>query len=553
MASFVEVAPSLRAFLEAHPKPAGVVFKYGTAGFRTKHDVLDSTFARMGCLAALRSRSCGGKRVGLMVTASHNAACDNGIKLVDPDGGMLSSSWESDAAALANAPDAESALHLLEQIAQRVDGSNLVANVIVGRDTRSHSSRLAQLALEGVSAIGGASLDMGLVTTPQLHHAVQFTNSSDEDTRRLSSESGYYVQKANAYVALLGSGGSDCATTSPKIIVDCANGVGGPKMKAFIEATLSKILHGAPVVELRNVDDDDRLNDGVGAEHVQKQRLLPKDTYTEKDRMVRLASFDGDADRIVYYYIKQDGTMRLLDGDKIASLFARFVKKQVDGLPEALRSSISMGVVQTAYANGASTRYMREALGVEPAFAKTGVKYCHHCALEFDIGIYFEANGHGTVLFNNGVVDRLKAERSSAELQKLIAFGELINQATGDAIADMLGVEAVLRLEKIDFEEWDSFYSDFPSRQLKVKVADRSIISTIPDESRTTAPPNLQPAIDELVGRFENGRAFVRPSGTEDVVRIYAEASSQVDADKLALLIAQAAYDHAGGVGERPM
>ena len=27
----------------------------------------------------------------------------------------------------------------------------------------------------------------------------------------------------------------------------------------------------------------------------------------------------------------------------------------------------------------------------------TGVKYLHHKAKEFDVGIYFEANGHGTV------------------------------------------------------------------------------------------------------------------------------------------------------------
>lgn len=32
--------------------------------------------------------------VGLMVTASHNAEPDNGIKMVDPNGGMLSQDWE---------------------------------------------------------------------------------------------------------------------------------------------------------------------------------------------------------------------------------------------------------------------------------------------------------------------------------------------------------------------------------------------------------------------------------------------------------------------------
>lgn len=35
-----------------------------------------------------------GLAVGLMVTASHNPESDNGIKIVDPNGGMLSQDWE---------------------------------------------------------------------------------------------------------------------------------------------------------------------------------------------------------------------------------------------------------------------------------------------------------------------------------------------------------------------------------------------------------------------------------------------------------------------------
>jgi len=41
--------------------------------------------------------------IGLMVTASHNAVEDNGVKMVDPEGGMLAMDWEGHAAALANA------------------------------------------------------------------------------------------------------------------------------------------------------------------------------------------------------------------------------------------------------------------------------------------------------------------------------------------------------------------------------------------------------------------------------------------------------------------
>ena len=67
-------------------------------------------------------------------------------------------------------------------------------------------------------------------------------------------------------------------------------------------------------------------------------------------------------------------------------------------------------------------------------------------------------------------------------------------------------------------------------------------------------PAGLQCAIDTLVrtGNEASRRAFVRPSGTEDVVRVYAEADTQSNADRLAQQVAQFVYDLAGGVGERP-
>lgn len=83
-------------------------------------------------------------------------------------------------------------------------------------------------------------------------------------------------------------------------------------------------------------------------------------------------------------------------------------------------------------------------------------------------------------------------------------------------------------------------------------------------------PAGLQGKIDALVEKYTNGRAFVRylafisllsspiyssdnrPSGTEDVVRIYAEASTQQDADALAKVLCQLVFDEAGGKGTRP-
>ena len=93
--------PQLEEELKKYPKPDAKL-KYGTAGFREKAEVLESTFHRMGMLAILRSRE-QEKTVGLMVTASHNGVADNGIKMVDPTGDMLEAKWEKHAADLANA------------------------------------------------------------------------------------------------------------------------------------------------------------------------------------------------------------------------------------------------------------------------------------------------------------------------------------------------------------------------------------------------------------------------------------------------------------------
>lgn len=104
--------------------------------------------------------------------------------------------------------------------------------------------------------------------------------------------------------------------------------------------------------------------------------------------------------------------INLVDGDKILSLFAIFIKEQLTILAARTKATKidfqpTLGVVQTAYANGASTQYLKE-LGLEVVFTPTGVKYLHEKAADYDIGIYFEANGHGTILFSDNCISVLQ-------------------------------------------------------------------------------------------------------------------------------------------------
>lgn len=257
--------------------------------------------------------------------------------------------------------------------------------------------------------------------------------------------------------------------------------------------------------------------------------------------MARCASLDGDADRIIYYYIDSNPTFHILDGDRIATLAALFIHDLARdaGLGEKLK----VGVVQTAYANGASTSYVTQNLKLPVVCTSTGVKHLHHASTKFDVGVYFEANGHGTVIFSDLALKRIKkydpqSPAQSSALDTLRALTALINQTVGDALSDLLLVEVILAHKSWGPSEWDLTYTDLPNRLVRIEVADRNIFKTTDAERKLISPPGIQAQIDALVVRYSNGRSFARPSGTEDAVRVYAEAATKTEAGELAVKVA---------------
>ncbi|KAG5524003.1 hypothetical protein RHGRI_030867 [Rhododendron griersonianum] len=531
------------------PPPPGVKLSYGTAGFRDDASILQSTVFRVGILAALRSLKTQSV-IGLMITASHNKVSDDGVKIADPSGGMLTQAWEPFADALANVPDS---LHLVQLVDDFVMKENITlegvpsAVILLGRDTRPSGESLLEAAKQGISSIVGAvAVDMGVLTTPQLHWMVRSRNKGMKAT-----ETDYFNQLSCSFRCLIDLIPPESAVNMmDKLIVDGANGVGGEKLQV-----LKKVLHDLDI-QIRNSGKEGVLNEEVGADYVQKEKVVPRG-FAPADADMRCASLDGDADWLVYFSAIQSSNNRILlvDGDKILSLFALFIKEQLsilndnEGDRENNSYPATLGVVQTAYANGASTDYLKH-LGLEVVFTPTGVKYLHEKAAEYDIGIYFEANGHGTILLSEGLLHWLDGRSSEPSLtskgsvqQKaalgLLAVSKLINQAVGDALSGLLLVEAILQHMGWSIHRWNELYHDLPSRQLKVKDVDRSAVVTANAETVVVRPLGLQEAINAETAKYPRGRCFVRPSGKEDVVRAYAEASTEEAADNLANSAAQ--------------
>ena len=321
------------------------------------------------------------------------------MKLIDPRGEMLDPTWEAHASVVANA---DGPTELLKALSQLISNANIdlssPSSVICGRDTRPSGEELNEAFHLGVNAMGGEAVklvDLGIVTTPCVHYAVKARNLQGEERKMYGEPTleGYLHKIAAAFNQLmvcessilrsdeLFAGPSSDTETSRQILqtgkspsdvltVDCANGVGFSAMKL-----LGPMIESSLPIRLicTDIEDATSLNYNCGADYVKTgQRLPPAMTDILKPGQ-RACSLDGDADRVVFYYLsggadeavrgsKSEGKFRLLDGDKIATLAAGFIGDLVRqaGLAERLK----IGVVQTAYANGSSTTYLKKAVSI---------------------------------------------------------------------------------------------------------------------------------------------------------------------------------------------
>ena len=387
--------------LEKYP-PRLPRYAYGTAGFRYDATVMDAVLVRVAVFCVwwyprLQQQLQGANTIGIMVTASHNDESYNGVKLVEANGEILADPViQGQLTEWVNSDCLENAGKDKHPIRQWLEGqSSTTATtdvptciIHIGYDTRSHSLPLTELAIKAIRALGGQVLNHGVATTPLLHHVVFHHNPHRVPSMIPIRPDGvgYYHLLAYSYYALLRTATSALVTNPKRLVVDCACGVGYPSLQ-FFSKTLQSILpvtQSSPcpsrTFQCINGPGHGPLNENCGSEHVQKSNDTPK--WYQAEETVRdesssssweySAAFDGDADRIVFFSSNNnDNNFFLLDGDKIAVLLCDFMQKEVAALQtacQAVQSSaastsslgnLRLGAVQTAYANGASTKYLK--------------------------------------------------------------------------------------------------------------------------------------------------------------------------------------------------
>jgi phosphoacetylglucosamine mutase len=81
---------------------------------------------------------------------------------------------------------------------------------------------------------------------------------------------------------------------------------------------------------------------------------------------------------------------------------------------------------------------------------------------------------------------------------------------------------------------------------IKVSVQNKAMLICSEDETMVLSPPELQVDLNNIMAEMSSvhARTFVRPSGTEDVLRVYAEAETIEHVNKLLELATHAIYKY---------
>jgi phosphoglucosamine mutase len=394
---------------------------------------------------------------------------------------------------------------------------------VVGRDPRASGEMLEAAVIAGLTSEGVDAMRVGVLPTPAVAHltaaydaefGVMISashNPMPDNGIKIFGPGGHKLDDAteDRIEDLVGSGSGSRpvgaaigrvldaedaldrylrhvgkAVTAPAdgltVVVDCAHGAASTAAPQAYRAA------GATVITINAEPNGLNINDGCGSTHMAQLQ----EAVVSLGADLGLAH-DGDADRC----LAVDAAGRLIDGDAIMVVLALAMRDAGELASNTL--------VTTVMSNLGLHLAMRSA-GIEVRTTAVGDRYVLEELRAGQYSLGGEQSGH-VVMTTMGT--------------------------TGDGIATGLRLMSRMAETRLSLAELAAPMQTLPQVLINVQVADKATVADAPSVRIAVA------AAEAELG--DTGRILLRPSGTEQVVRVMVEAADEDTARLLAARVAE--------------
>ena len=389
--------------------------------------------------------------------------------------------------------------------------------VVIGRDTRISCDMIEHALTAGLTSTGVNVMTVGTIPTPAIAYLTKTIETdsgimisashnpyqdngikifgpdgfklTDEQELEIESLIDNSEQIKNASFEKIGKvyGGNELTQkyiqhikqsisgdlSEIKIALDCANGA-TTGVAPFIFGDLE-----ADIETIGCQSNGVNINDNVGSTKIETISEFVKENNVDVG-----FAFDGDGDRV----LAVDAIGNIVDGDKIMFILAKHLKEQGE-----LKDNM---VVSTVMSNIGFYKAIEEN-GLQSVKTAVGDRYVVEEMRKNDYSLGGEQSGH-IVLMNYAT--------------------------TGDGILTAVKLANIIKTSGKSLEELASEVSIYPQKLVNIKVVDKK---TAMEDSEILA--ECEKVEKELEG---NGRILLRASGTENLIRVMVEASSDELTDK---------------------
>ena len=390
--------------------------------------------------------------------------------------------------------------------------------VFVGRDTRISGAMLEAALIAGLLSVGIHVYKLGVLATPAVAYLVKTEGASagvmisashnpaldngikffggdgfkldddkeaeiealldaSEDTLPRPSAEGLgtvvdYPEGLRKYEAYLVSTGT--ALEGMKVALDTANGAASTSARQIF-ADL-----GAQITVIGETPDGLNINLNVGSTHPEALQELVK----ENQSAIGLA-FDGDSDRL----IAVDENGEIVDGDKIMYIIGKYLSE---------KDQLAQNTIVTTVMSNLGFHKALDCEGINKAVTAVGDRYVVEEMRKSGYNLGGEQSGHVILMDYNTTGD---GQLSAVQLTKIM-------QETGKSLSQLASEVTI-----------------YPQKLVNIRVE-----NTMKDKAMEV------PAIKAIIDKMEeemagNGRILVRPSGTEPLLRVMAEAPTTEEVD----------------------